>query len=317
VEAIDVALELGTGQATAPTDVHRPELFRLDERVDRRASDSQKPSGFLRRQQERIAGQRLLERRRISHGGNRGGRGSGKSPVPLAGPSTAGGRRPTGTSSSAARYWGTTGDRSSVHGRGAGHVSAPSMGLQHGLQCAGEAREVAVVDATVVELTRELAEQRRPIPPGGFERDTELDPSFDHIHGGPARGRSSRLLPGPVPTSRRTPLGNRSPTSWRDRPTAPATGRGRRPSFRAVCSGGLRFGAGLLGRGPLGPLTPLLLALPPSCTVFGAPAVSHAFEAADEPAVTRHHELRDPRWASMSSAGGVLRWVPRWAWESG
>jgi hypothetical protein len=31
------------------------------------------------------------------------------------------------------------------------------MGLQHGLQCAGEAGEVAVVDATVVELTRELA----------------------------------------------------------------------------------------------------------------------------------------------------------------
>ena len=65
-------------------------------------------------------------------------------------------------------------------------MGAPSVGLQHGLQCAGEAGEVAVVDTTVVQLARELAEQRGPVPPGGFEGDTDLDPSLDHLHGGPA-----------------------------------------------------------------------------------------------------------------------------------
>ena len=132
LEAIDVALELGTGQATAAADVQRPQLSGLDEPVDRRASDPQHPSGFLRRQQQHVAGQPLLERLRISHVGNRGRGGSGKPPVALAGMSTIRGRRPTGTASSAVRYWRTTGDRSSVHGRGAGHVGAPSVGLQHG-----------------------------------------------------------------------------------------------------------------------------------------------------------------------------------------
>ncbi len=294
LEAIDVALELGTGQATAPTDVHRPQFSGLDEPVDRRASDPQHLSGFLRRQQQRIAGQSVLERLRMSHVGNRGGGGSGKPPVRLRGTSTVRGRRPTGTSSSAARYWGTTGDRSSVHGWSAGHVGAPSVGLQHGLQCPGEAGEVAVVDATVVHLARELAEQRRPVPPGGFEGDADLDPSLYHLHGGPARARSSRLLPGSMPAGGRAPLGDRAPASRRDRPAAPATGRGGRPSLRAVRSGALRFGADRR-RGSLGPLTPLLLPLPPSCTVFGAAAGSHADDCADEAPVTRHHELGDPR----------------------
>jgi hypothetical protein len=92
-----------------------------------------------------------------------------------------------------------------------------------------------------------------------------------------------------MPAGRRTPLGDRPPTSRRDRPAAPATGRGGRSSFRAVASRGLRF-AEDRHRGSLGLLTPLLLPLSPSCAVFGAAACSHASEAADEPPVTRHHE---------------------------
>jgi hypothetical protein len=65
-------------------------------------------------------------------------------------------------------------------------VGASSVGLQHGLQCPGEAREVAVVDTTVVQLADELAEQRRPVAPGGFEGEADLDPSFDHLDGGSA-----------------------------------------------------------------------------------------------------------------------------------
>jgi hypothetical protein len=221
--------------------------------------------------------------------------------VPSAATSTARSGRATGTSSSAARCWGTTGDWSSVHGACAGHVGAPSVGLQHGLQCPGKAREVAVVDATVVQLACELAEQRRPVPPGGFEGDTDLDPSLDDLDRGPPRRRRPCLFPRAMPAGRRTPLGDRSPTSRRDRPAAPATGRGGRPSFRAVASGGLRFGADRR-RGSLGPLTPLLLPLPPSCTVCGAAAGSHADDCAHDAPVTRHHELGDPGWASMSSA---------------
>lgn len=62
LKAIDVALELGKSQATAPTDVHRAQLSGLDEPVDGRASYPQQPSGFLGRQQEGIADQSLLER---------------------------------------------------------------------------------------------------------------------------------------------------------------------------------------------------------------------------------------------------------------
>jgi hypothetical protein len=46
------------------------------------------------------------------------------------------------------------------------------------------------------------------------------------------------------------------PPSRRDRPVAPSTGRGGRPSFRADYSGGLRFEAGFPGQGSLELLTP-------------------------------------------------------------
>jgi hypothetical protein len=68
------------------------------------------------------------------------------------------------------------------------------------------------------------------------------------LDGGSAGGRSSRLFPGSVPAAGGAPFGDRSPASRRDRPAAPAAGRGGRPSARAVCSGGRRFGGGPLVR---------------------------------------------------------------------
>ena len=43
--------------------------------------------------------------------------------------------------------------------------------------------------------------------------------------------RGGRLLPRSVPAGGRTPLGDRSAASRRDRPTAPAAGRRRSPPF--------------------------------------------------------------------------------------
>ncbi len=52
------------------------------------------------------------------------------------------------------KYW----RRSSTQLRCSGHAGASSIRLQHGLQCPGQAGEVAVVDTTVAQLARELAE---------------------------------------------------------------------------------------------------------------------------------------------------------------
>jgi hypothetical protein len=67
-------------------------------------------------------------------------------------------------------------------------MRAPPVGLQHGLQCSGEPGEVAVVDATVGQLASELAEQLRPVSPGRFEGDADLNPSLDHLHSSPVGG---------------------------------------------------------------------------------------------------------------------------------
>jgi hypothetical protein len=187
-----------------------------------------------------------------------------------------------------------------------------------------QAWEVAVVDATVVQLGGELTEQPGPRATGRRGRDPDLDAAFDDLHRGETRDGGPALLPGSVPAGGRTPLRNRSPTSRRDRPAAPPTGPRRGPSLATACLGigrarpghaGPRWLRPLATPGLLFPTLPLPLTL--SGSVSGTPAVSHANDTADEPSVTRHHEFRGRRWASMSSAAGVLGWVPRWAWESG
>ena len=65
--------------------------------------------------------------------------------------------------------------------RGSGPVSAPPVGLQHQLECSGEAGEVAVVDATVGELAGELTEQQRPVAAGGRAGDADLNHPFDQL----------------------------------------------------------------------------------------------------------------------------------------
>ncbi len=177
-----------------------------------------------------------------------------------------------------------------VQVRGAGPPGPPSVGLQHGLQCPAEAGEVAVVDAAVVQLAGELTEQLRPVSAGWLEGDTDFDPPLDHLHRGPLGGRSAGLFPGSVAAGGGTPFGDRSPALRGDRPAAPPTGPCRGPP---LATGHIRIRGpqpGHAGRGWLRPqtpsglmLSPLLLTFTLSGSIPGAPASSHAIDAADEP----------------------------------
>jgi hypothetical protein len=79
-------------------------------------------------------------------------------------------------------------------------VGAPPVSLQYGLQFPCQGGKVAVVDAAVVDLVGEFAEDSRPVPAGRRERDLDLHPPLDDVDGGETRGGSSRLLPRTLPT---------------------------------------------------------------------------------------------------------------------
>ena len=173
-------------------------------------------------------------------------------------------------------------------------VRAPAVGIENGAQGRRKSSEVAVVDAAVLQLVRELVKQPGPVPARGRGWDATLDQSLDHLHCGPAGGRGPCLLPGPMPAGGQALLGDRPAASRSDGPTAPAAGRRRSPASSIISTGVGRRRASLLALCALGLLAPLLLPLPTSSPVAGASAISHAHDSADEPAVTRHHELRNP-----------------------
>lgn len=93
-------------------------------------------------------------------------------------------------------YWRALRGSSSPHVRGSGYACAPPVGLQHRLQCSGGTGEVAVVDATVIQLAGELAEQLRPVSPGRFEEYADLHPSLDHLDRSSVGGRGTEPVPG-------------------------------------------------------------------------------------------------------------------------
>ncbi len=190
-----------------------------------------------------------------------------------------------------------TGDSRSLHGGRASHACAHSKRLQHRLERPGEAREVAVVDAAVVELIGEFAQQPRPVSPSRFQGDADLHPSLDDLDRGPARGGRLGLFPRAVATGGRAPLGNRSSASRSDQPAAPNHRRSRRPVDR-----GRRRHGGFAPRelrrvGALHDRCADAVAVhvhaawpcPPDCRCFSCP------EAAHQPPVTRHHDWRNLR----------------------
>jgi hypothetical protein len=181
-------------------------------------------------------------------------------------------------SEGAASYCGNTGDPRSLQGGRSSHVCAHSIRVQHRLQRPGEAGEVAVVDAAVIELIGEFAQQPRPVSPSRFQGDADVHPSLDDLDRAPARGGRPGLFPRAVAAGGRTPLGDRSSASGNDRPAAPSTGGRGGPSMVSA-----DFMAGLLRESfggsvwcTLGALTPFSFTFTLPCPVLGAAAAFHA-----------------------------------------
>lgn len=68
--------------------------------------------------------------------------------------------------------------------------------LVDGVEHDREGKQVAVIDAAVVELTGEVAEQPRPVLAPGSRRNLDLHASLDDLNSGPARRGRTRLLRG-------------------------------------------------------------------------------------------------------------------------
>src|SRR4051812_29395455 len=87
-----------------------------------------------------------------------------------------------------------------------GGTAAPVEGLDDAVERDREGEQIAAVDAAVVELACEVAEQPRPVLAPGSHRHRYLDSSLNDLNSGPAGGGRPGLLPGPLPAGRRTPL---------------------------------------------------------------------------------------------------------------
>lgn len=102
-----------------------------------------------------------------------------------------------------------------------------------------------VVDQTAVQLPRELAEDRAPLlvprrGRGRRRRGRDFDDAFDDLDGAEPRCGCSSLLPGPLPTGCRAPLGHRATRLGLERAEAPPALRGGRAAV--LCRGVLRAG---------------------------------------------------------------------------
>src|SRR3954468_25110919 len=104
-------------------------------------------------------------------------------------------------------------------------TASPTEGVEDGGERGGEGQQVAVVDAAVVELACEVAEQSRPVlaPCGG--RLGDLHPPFDNPDRRQPGGRSPGLLPGSLPAGGGTPFRGSTCGPDADRPSAPPTAR--------------------------------------------------------------------------------------------
>jgi hypothetical protein len=56
-----------------------------------------------------------------------------------------------------------------------------AIGFQDGAQGGAECREVALVDAAVLQLASQLREEWSPVPTGRSHRRRDLDPALDHL----------------------------------------------------------------------------------------------------------------------------------------
>ena len=124
----------------------------------------------------------------------------GQSPVFAGMPTTCRWWQLAAASEGVASYCGNTGGPRSLQGGRSSRVCAQSIRVQRRLQRPGEAGEVAVVDAAVIELIGEFAQQPRPVSPSRFQGDADVHPSLDDRYRGPARGGRPGLFPRAVAT---------------------------------------------------------------------------------------------------------------------
>ena len=168
---------------------------------------------------------------------------------------------------------------SSGHSREVGRATPagpPPVGLQDRVQCPAEGGQVPVVDAAVIQLTGELAEQPRPVPAGRLEGDADFDPPLNHLHRRTAGGRCAALFPGSMPAGGRAPLRDRAPAARRDRSTAPSADRRGGAPFRPVRRWGGPIRTGTFYWGVLPVPAALFRTRPPSSPVIGSAADFHA-----------------------------------------
>jgi hypothetical protein len=314
----DVAVELRLRDPAAAADVYGTQIPALHDRVHSRAADAEDLRRLLGREKEPTGSYDIPKRLRITH--------VDLSQISRAmlrdGCRATVGERPSEHLQYLRSRTHQRGDLSRLQGRAVPLITAEVLEARSqcrwgapvrcarrryasstGSRARARAGRSRVIDAPVVELTGQFAEQPGPVAAGGHQRNLDLDAPLDDLDRGHARGRGPALLPGAVPTGRRAPLRNRPPVCRGDRPTAPSAGRRRGPPFGTVPVRCPRARAGLRGR-PLGLLTPLPLSLSPSRFVFGAAAGSHVVKAPNQSPETRHHELSDPR--CMRCVGQVL-----------
>jgi hypothetical protein len=60
-------------------------------------------------------------------------------------------------------------------------IRASAVGGEDGVQRRGQRQQVAVVDAAVLQLVGQLAEEEAPVPTRRRERRRDLDPSLDDL----------------------------------------------------------------------------------------------------------------------------------------
>lgn len=97
----------------------------------------------------------------------------------------------------------------------AGASSAPARierrrGWTSGVECVGNGKQVAVVDAPVFELVCEIAEQAWPVLAPGRVRHEDPHAPLDDLDGCEAGVGRSGLLPGPLPTRGEHYFGSRA-----------------------------------------------------------------------------------------------------------
>jgi hypothetical protein len=96
-------------------------------------------------------------------------------------------------------YCRSAGEVASVQVGSSRHSRSSSVGIHHRLELTGEAGEVTVVDAAVVDLDGKVMKQPNPVPPVWLKWDVDRHESLDDVDRESVARCGSLLFPGSVP----------------------------------------------------------------------------------------------------------------------